>query len=871
MERMSTFTGFLRSSSDERLGALLARRPDLASPSPGNLTSLAVRATGRASLERALASVDAVVLQVLEAAVVLDGATSASLQDAIAGRRDAEVARAVDDALTLALLYADHGPDGERTERLSPDAVLRVAPGLADLLDAHPAGLAVEVSGPAARTGPSDAPTTGPTIGLASALPGDDDPLGAPARAVLDALAWGPPVGLAPAPGTTAGDAVALLVARGLLVRGSGRHVLLPASVALELRGWRTHRAVATPPDLSNAPSRRPETVAAESASAGERCVRLVARLLREWEHEPPGVLRSGGLAVRELRRAAQLLEVDEGEAAFVVELAFAAGLLAQDDDEPAAFVPTADVDAWTALDLPARWVALASAWLVTARTPWLVGSRDERGTLIAALDPELSRPWAPRLRAAVLRVLARVPGRAPSAQDVLDALGWATPRSVPPLAAVQSVLTEAARVGVLGAGALSEAGRALLPPTPGSAPGSAPGTPGTAQGGAPETAPGTPDAASAAEAFATGLSPEVGDLLLQGDLTGIVPGRPSPALEALIERAAAVESRGGAITVRFTPDSVRRALDDGLTADELLDRLAAFARGPVPQGLEYLVRDAARRHGRLRAGAASSYLRADDPALLAGLADDPRLADLGLLQLAPTVLTAQASTHEVVEALRAHGLAPVAETPDGQVLHLERTVRRARRRGSRRAFTPVASRTVDTLALVRRLRSSDERGTSDAGTTPATGATVAGAGSAGTTSSTTSDATTSGSTGSGATRSGSTGGGTGTPRDSDVGAGDPTTHDARAPRSSAPAGTADPVDALALLREAAAERANVWVELVGPTGRPERRLLRPLRVEGGRLRAADPVRESELTVAVHRIGTVERADDPADTDQEDM
>ncbi|KMM45907.1 hypothetical protein CWIS_08155 [Cellulomonas sp. A375-1] len=75
----------------------------------------------------------------------------------------------------------------------------------------------------------------------------------------------------------------------------------------------------------------------------------------------------------------------------------------------------------------------------------------------------------------------------------------------------------------------------------------------------------------------------------------------------------------------------------------------------------------------------------------------------------------------------------------------------------------------------------------------------------------------------------------------------------------------------MALLREAAAERANVWVELVGPTGRPERRLLRPLRVEGGRLRAADPVRESELTVAVHRIGTVERADDLAGTDQEDM
>lgn len=843
--RMSTFTGFLRSSSDERLGALLARRPDLASPSPGNVTSLAVRATGRASLERALAAVDAVVLQVLEAAVALDGATSERLQEAVAGGPHDEVARAVEDALTLALLYPDEpddapaAPDGGTADGTAPEPRLRVAPGLAELLDAHPAGLALEVAGPAELR-----------------LPDDDELLAAPARAVLDALLWGPPVGLAPAPGTTAGDAVALLVARGLLVRGSGRHVLLPASVALALRGGRTHRDVATPPDLADAAVRAPATVAAESASAGERCARLVARLLRAWEHEPPGVLRSGGLAVRELRRAAQLLEVDEGEAAFVIELAFAAGLLAQDEHEPAAFVPTTELDSWLGLDLPTRWVALASAWLATTRTPWLVGSRDDRGGLIAALDPELSRPWAPRLRASVLGVLARVPGRAPTSQQVLDALGWATPRSVPPLAGVESVLTEAARVGVLGAGALSEAGRALLPPAPAPGPGAPPARP------APAHAP-----AAAAEAFAQGLSPEVGDLLLQGDLTGIVPGRPSPELEALLDRAAAVESRGGAITVRFTPESVRRALDEGLTADELLDQLAAFARGPVPQGLEYLVRDAARRHGRLRAGAASSYLRADDPALLAGLADDPRLADLGLLQLAPTVLAAQASTHEVVEVLRAHGLAPVAETPDGQVLHLERTVRRARRRGSRRAYAPVVARQVDTAALVRRLRASEDQGASHAlvsderhghderhgpGERSASGP------------QTPSDerATTPGDPSPAASADASSGnaGRTAT--------GAPT-------RSSAPGGTPDPVDALALLREAAAARTTVWVELVGSTGRPERRLLRPLRVEGGRLRAADPVRESELTVAVHRIGAVERADDPvdegADQDQEDM
>jgi len=782
---MPTFTEFLRSSSDERLAALLARRPDLASPSPGNLTSLAVRATGRASLERALAAVDAVVVQVLEATLALGGATPAGLQAAIAGAPDPDVVRATADALDLALLYpgaadgsgaepvTDHDQDLERAS----GGTLRLAPGVAELLGAHPAGLAVDV---VARGSLADL--------------SDEDALAGAARAVLDALAWGPPVGLAPAPGSPPGDAVALLVDLGLLVRGAGRHVLLPASVALELRGGRTHRGPARAPDLADVPHRPTTTVAVESASAGERCVRLVGRLLRHWEHEPPGVLRAGGLAVRELRRTAQLLEVDEVEAAFVVELAYAAGLLAADDDEPAAFVPTTDADPWWALDLPERWTLLASAWFATTRTPWLVGTRDDRGSLIAALDPELARPWAPRLRRSVLDVLAPSPGAAPDADRVVEVLGWATPRSVPPRTAVEAVLREAALLGVTGAGALGEPARAL------------------AEG----------DAARAGALFSEGLAPEVSDLLVQGDLTGIVPGRPSPALETLLDQATDVESRGGALTVRFTPGSVRRALDDGLTADELLDQVRAFALGPLPQALEYLVRDAARRHGRLRAGAASSYVRADDPALLAGLADDPRLAELGLVQLAPTVLAAQASTHEVVEALRAHGLSPVAETPDGQVLHLERTVRRARRRGSRRAPTPHVARPTDTSALVRRLRTAEQRPSGTATAAPDVG------------------------DGPGhAPRTGATA--------------------ASPPTRSSDGGTDDPAAALALLREAAAAREDVWVELVGPSGTPERRLLRPLRVDGGRLRAADPGRESELTVAVHRIAHVQRAEPTRD------
>ncbi|WP_188037866.1 helicase-associated domain-containing protein, partial [Actinotalea sp. JY-7885] len=185
----------------------------------------------------------------------------------------------------------------------------------------------------------------------------------------------------------------------------------------------------------------------------------------------------------------------------------------------------------------------------------------------------------------------------------------------------------------------------------------------------------------AAAAALAAQLPPAVDELLLQGDLTGIVPGRPSEGLAALVELAAQVESRGAGLTVRFTESSVRHALDRGRTAEELLAELSRFARNGVPQPLEYLVLDVARRHGRLRVGMASSYLRADDPSLLAGLVDDKALRGLGLLLLAPTVIASQATPSALLAALRERGLAPVTEDPGGNVVVVDPTAARVRGR----------------------------------------------------------------------------------------------------------------------------------------------------------------------------------------------
>ena len=80
----------------------------------------------------------------------------------------------------------------------------------------------------------------------------------------------------------------------------------------------------------------------------------------------------------------------------------------------------------------------------------------------------------------------------------------------------------------------------------------------------------------------------------------------------------AELEPRLGAAAIAM-PQAVDRRAVLAMCRD-LLERLAAVSRTPLPQALEYLVGDTARRHGRLRVGGAGSYLRT-----LENLLEQPR------------------------------------------------------------------------------------------------------------------------------------------------------------------------------------------------------------------------------------------------------
>jgi hypothetical protein len=105
-------------------------------------------------------------------------------------------------------------------------------------------------------------------------------------------------------------------------------------------------------------------------------------------------------------------------------------------------------------------------------------------------------------------------------------------------------------------------------------------------------------------------LPDRVDHILLQADLTAIAPGPLQPDVAADFSALADIESRGGATVFRFSRETLLQAMSLGWSADEIVETLRTRSRTPVPQPLEYMVRDLAR--GPTDASSISAAIRAD-------------------------------------------------------------------------------------------------------------------------------------------------------------------------------------------------------------------------------------------------------------------
>lgn len=847
-----TLAEALRSRADDELAALLRARPDLLSPVPNDVTQLATRAGTRASVVRALERLDRFALQTAEAlAVASDPAPYEELLGLLTGDEPVpEVEAALPGALAelrrQALVWGE-------------DDRLRLVRTARELLAPQPTRPSPTGLGPTvAEATAGMSPGRLQEIVAAAGLPATHDPVSAVAAltslftdrermarlldtapsealAVLDRLVWGPPYGevtASPAP------PVRWLRDRGLLLPASPRTVVLPREAALHLRAGRAHRTPEpVPPAVAVAAERRPQVV--DSAAAGQAYTALstVEDLLKDWHEGGPAVLRAGGLSVRDLKRTAAALDTTEPLAAFWLELTYAAGLLASDGEVDERYAPTPAYDEWLELPAARRWVVLASAWLAATRTPGLVGGQDSKGRTLSALGPDLDRSAAPEVRHRVLGLLAALPeGAAPDPRSLQDRLRWERPlrgdaqgTGARDLRArlTEWTLSESELLGITGRGALAAPARALLGATGTDGNGGADGSADDSTG-ASGIANGTTGADGSADANGGGggnggddarraravallapLLPEPLDhVLLQADLTAVAPGPLERPLAEALAVLADVESKGGATVYRFTPGSVRRALDAGRSASDLHTFLAAHSRTPVPQPLSYLIDDVARRHGHLRVGAASAYVRCDDETVLGEILADRRSHGLGLRRLAPTVLAARTDPAALLEALRSLGYAPAAESAEGDVLI---TRAHARRTPPRTAPVPVPDgppapdRTL-LGAAVKAIRAGDLAATVER--RPAgTGASAQPA-------------------------------------------------DGHLPRTTA-------AETLATVQAAALTGSALWIGYVNADGAASQRVIAPVRVEGGFVTGYDHTADEVRTYPLHRItGVAELVED---------
>ncbi|MGH4004859.1 MAG: helicase-associated domain-containing protein [Pseudonocardiaceae bacterium] len=673
---------WLSSRDDGTLAALLRARPDLAVPAPADSTVLATRAGIQASVTRACEDLDRFTLAVLSALVVAGADTEPVNRQDVTALLGGDVTagrtlQALDALRCRALVWGD-------------DAALAVVPALRQVIGPHPGGLGRRV-----------ADLVGVDIGAALAQLADDE-LG-----VLRALADGSPVGTSrdaaeALPLSRARTPVQRLLARGLLRRIDSSTVELPAQVGLALRGDQPLGPLELDEPALPTRLRDPSMVNSTAAGAVLDLLRHAELLLAEWSREPPAMLRSGGLGVRDVRRTARQWDVEESTVALLAEVTVAAGLVAGSDEgvDGRLWLPTVAVDSWLAARPERRWAMLADAWLELPRLPGLAGTRDDKDRPLTPLTEELRQPRAAAQRRRVLDVLADLPagGGIQRSDELAAVLAWRAPRQGGRRRdeIVSWTVREATVLGVLALGALSSAGRALL----------------------------HNDAGAAAVVLEAVLPEPVDHVLVQGDRTVVAPGPLEPELAREIALVADVESAGSATVYRVTEDTVRRALDVGRSAADLHELFRTRSRTPVPQALSYLVDDVARRHGRLRGGTAAAFLRCDDAAVLAELLAHPVAARCGLRRIAPTVLVSPLALGPLLDEVRGAGFTPVAEGADGQLVELRAVDRRARVRpvATRRAAVPPAPSAEQLATLVQGIRAGDAAATTRRGPAVVTG-----------------------------------------------------------------------------------------------------------------------------------------------------
>ena len=612
--RSRTLSEACKSLDRAGLEDLLALRPDLSYPLPLDLAELSIRAGTVTSIARAMEQLDVWLREVAEALAALPDPSSAADLAVLVGADLDATTPAVDGLRRRALLWGE-------------DDQLHLVRGVREYFEPYPGGLAP----------PSPRPLTPEQISSALA---ECDPS---VHGLLQRLLWSPTGAVRHADRQVdvagARSPVEQLLARQLLRPLDPETVILPREVSLQLRAGQFSSPPVSPRPPQVTGSARDASLV-DKAAAGAAFgllhdVELVAHSLESTSHR---LLRTGGLAARDMSALVRNLSSDAAHATFVMECAAAAGLVAP--GAHLSLLPTAEYDRWAGREAASRWREVAEAWLRGTR---LYSRSAEAGA--HTLGPEADAPMAPVLRRLILALaVATGVGTRVDVASLTEAVAWHYPRAARSNVALGTLVEwtwrEATWLGLNSLGAVSSFASALLTPD-------------------------EPLPSALLDLFPT----PVDKIIVQADLTAIAPGPLPYALAGDLRMLADQESRGGGGVYRFSAGSLRRAFEAGWSSAEVHHWLEQHSATGVPQPLAYLIDDMARQHGSIRVGSAMSYLRVEDPSHVAALLAAPEAATLGLRAVAEGVVLSTADASDLVAFVRDHGHSPAVEDETGSTL----------------------------------------------------------------------------------------------------------------------------------------------------------------------------------------------------------
>ena len=165
-------------------------------------------------------------------------------------------------------------------------------------------------------------------------------------------------------------------------------------------------------------------------------------------------------------------------------------------------------------------------------------------------------------------------------------------------------------------------------------------------------------------DAISTRMPNPVDRLIVQADLSLVAPGPLTTKTEVLIREFADCEQIGFASTYRVSPLSITLGLERGHRASEIRDLLVTLSGKPLPQPVDYLLRESEERFGRLVVHNASvpdhSVVTSSDPILLRAILGDAAMKPFGLLMTNEGDLACKFEAEVLYFGLREAGYAAI-------------------------------------------------------------------------------------------------------------------------------------------------------------------------------------------------------------------